>query len=270
MTAEEKTENTAPAKEMGIKILKVYGIVYVLMIILYIVHCVSGSEKVLTSELKPGRRVWSELSFEYKNERIEIAGGNAFTPLLLSTFLESSAAAELEDNKLEVYKTGFPYNLSWAKIYGILNFTGLALLLYTALGDLLPKVLSDYSAKLEKDLSEARKSKELSVQLKARHEEMLKEVAAEKERLIRLAQEEAVHEHKRILAKTEDDVIKLKESLKRHLESEIGESIERLKAEISIEAIAKARQSLTESADKKVHEKMVADFIFEMKGADIK
>lgn len=276
MTADQKqtesaTAENATAKNRGIKILKVYGIIYAVAIISYAVHCFTGSEGLKLSEIEPGRRVWHELTFEAGNDRIEIDSGSGLTDAVVEKFQQSNVARELgNDGTIDFYKKGFFHNIPWAEIFGILNFTGLVLLLYTALGDLLPKVLAEYSEKLNRDLSEARKAKAEEEALKQKYNDMLSEVASEKERLLSLVKEEAEHENKRIIEKTKDDIERIKQELQRHIEAELNESIEMLRSRIGREAIDSAREKLKGSASQSVHEALVSDLIDEMKGAEIK
>ncbi|MHC4886845.1 MAG: hypothetical protein ACYTGH_17350, partial [Planctomycetota bacterium] len=182
-TPEATVDAPTPAKARGILLLKLWGAVYGIAIIAYIAFLAGGSREIGQPELKAGDRLWSNVVFESKGERIELHAGDTVSPALLKTM----KAAYPEDSKLTVYQESGFYHLPFSHILGLLNFAGLVLVLYTLAGDALPKFLVEHCGTVETELAEARAARAEAEALQRKRQAMEQELKAEEERLMAAA-----------------------------------------------------------------------------------
>jgi F0F1-type ATP synthase membrane subunit b/b' len=326
--AEPAAEPRHTARARGVRALKVYGALYLLLLIVYGAHVFTAGREVLPEAIEGGERVWSEVSFEAQpygaityekgsrispemadllverlaretmevepdesrpglvlaepyrlragEERLALEGGTALTAeqvqSLQALAARAAEAAQSEPPKLSVRKTvwlyrdGWLHAVPWAGLLGVYNFLGLALALYTAAGDVVPQILAEHARKMEEELQTAREAQARAAELQRRAEEQARELSAERERILQKAEEEAAQEHERLLRRAREDAERLRESFQRHLETETQSAIDRLRARLGREAVAKAREEMGESYPESAHQGRLAEFILEMKG----
>ena len=260
-----------PARTRGVRWLKVYGVIYLLLIVFFAVHRFTASMEVPVEGLEPGLRLWETLVFEVDGRRDEIAENTVLSPEMVS-HLRASSLATLQDEtgepaRITVHKKNCYQN--WPALFAVWNFLGLALLLYTALGDLVPSALDDYARRQEAEIAAAREARAGAEALEARHAEMLAEMEQERARMQKKADEDATHEYKRIIHQTHEDITRMREALKRHLESEAYQAAASLRGEFAAKVTARARERLAGAVERPVHEALVGDFIRELKGRKI-
>lgn len=267
MTPKETTTipKTNTAMMRGIFLFKCYGIIYVILIILYFIHAFTGSIKVPITGLKGGERFFKNQTFIGKNgEHLEYSAGTELELEMVK--IVHSSAVEGQEKLVPIHRKEFYYNLPWPMIFGIWNFLGLVLLLYTVAGDALPRMLEAHSKAIARELAEAREAMRKSEELIRNYKDLLVELKQERVRLRLKTDEEANAEHNHIIQRTKDDVERMRRALERHLEARVQSATDRLRREISDEVIHRVREEMPVGVDEETHNCIVADFTAEIKG----
>lgn len=257
------------ARSRGIRLLKGFGIVYAVLIILYLVHCASGARPLKLEALQGGERLWQSFSFTTpRGARLELAAGDALPPGWVPLLREGTPGPTVGDEVL-IHKTGLFYNLPWPGLFGVWNFLGLLLVLYTAGGDALPAAIARYQERLQEELEAARAARQEAEALQARREAIDAELAAEAERLKKKAEEDSRAERERLLEQTRETLARLRESQEHTLKAELERAKADLRTEVTRAAIVAARRGLAAELDAKTHEALVADFVIELKRSEL-
>jgi F-type H+-transporting ATPase subunit b len=267
-----------PHKRIGILLLKLWGGIYATVAILYVIHLLTGFTAIPVDELDGGRRLGEGLDFKTEEGlHIEIASGDIVPPATAQVIREYYAGPDAPTlgtadgtRRIAVYKeSAFHKSVPWVGFLAIWNFLGLVLLLYTLVGDLLPKMLANHAERVEAELATARAAREEAEALRERREAMQQELDTERQRLQAKAGEEAKAEHERLVEEARDDIRRMREALERHIETEIQTAADRLRAEFGAEAVGEVRSMLAEGVDDKTQDRLVSEFIIRLKGEQI-
>ena len=232
------------ARARGIGILKVYGVIYAVLIVLYVVNAFSGSVESTIGALKPGDRLWEGVVFEHKGAKAVLEAGAAVNTLMV----DNLRMADKPDTKVLLHKPGLLYNLNWQYVLTLYNVIGMFLAFYTVGGDPVPAALDAESRRIAGELEAARTAKAEAARLEERRAEMMRELEAEKVRLADLAKDEAVRERARIIEEARVDADRLVETVKHRMESEVAEASKRLAREVARQAMALTREEFAGSS----------------------
>jgi F-type H+-transporting ATPase subunit b len=272
-----------PAKQRGIRLMKGWMAAYAIVIVAYLVHGLTGAEFVAADQVGVGRRVWQALYLEFDGQSLELDPGTALSPAA-RRMLESAAtvggayAREGEEWRvadkgratpstfLKLYKRGRFHNLPWSSLLGLLNFAGLALLLYTFLGDPLPAFLHDCSRKVHEQLAKARAARAEAETLEAKRRELAEQLEAEHAQAMERAALDADAEREYLVAAAKRDAERLTETMKHHLDADAHAAAAQLRAAIAARVLQEAHARFAGGVDGEVQDRMVRSFARQLEG----
>ncbi|MFW5856500.1 MAG: hypothetical protein ACOCX4_01370 [Planctomycetota bacterium] len=264
-------DETAPAasgrhKALGIRLLKGYAAVYAVLIVLYFVHVFTGEQAVSVGALEEGMRAWDTIVFETpEGARVEVDPGEAVSDHVAAMAGRVFGPDGQEPFDVTVYKEGAIHAIPFQYVLGIWNFLGLALFLYTAVGDMLPQMLDAHRRQVEEEIRAAREAIDEAKALQRRGEEVRAELDAERKRLREQAETEAREEHERTLQRTRDDIERMRAAHERQLAAELEATVERLRARVARDAVRLAREELAGGVDAGEQEKLIDRFVHEIR-----
>lgn len=230
------------AKAKGMKCLKVYGGIYVVLIVMYAVHLFTGSMPSAVADLKIGDRFWQEFTFEHAGNKMVLEPGVALNALTADLAREGALEPDV---KVLLFKPTFFHNLNWERVFGVWNVLGLVLVLYTLLGDPLPTLLDTERARIAAELEAARAAKAEAQSIQQQRDEMLRSLEEEKLHVAELAREEAAHEKQRIIDEAKADSERMLETLQHHIDASVKDAAKRLAREVAHEAVAQIREEFS-------------------------
>jgi len=273
-----ETPTAGPMKRRGLLLLKVWGALYAVVALAYAVHGLTGAEYVHLDTLSPGRRLWTDMALELDDGREDLVAGETLAPeavekiaprtILFGAFVRqgddwvpaedqvSTGAARY----VRLYRRGTFHNLPWATGLGLLNLAGVALLLFTFLGDPVPAFLDEHARQVRVALDRAKAARMEDERLRREHEKAQREVDAERERSAQLAERDARKEHDRVIADAKKNAEHLANLLETQIQAETQVAIDALRARIAARLIAEARMQLAKGVDEATHAKLVAGF----------
>ncbi|GEM_PF-6598930 len=264
----EAPAEPGPARRRGIRLLKAYAVLYVLLALVYAAHLVTGAAELPAEAARAGMRVWDQVAFTRRGESVEIPAGTTLGPDSARA-LRMAAATAVGPQTVIVYADGWWHRIPWQGVLSVWNFLGLVLILYTAGGDLVVQMLDDYRQRLRADLDRARAAREEAEALRREHERVRADLEAEEKRLSDQAAREAAEQHERLLRETREDVERMRASLEQHIATEVREATARLRVQLVREIMHEARDRLRETADASTHERMMDRFVTRLKETDL-
>ncbi|MFH0910609.1 MAG: hypothetical protein V1918_03760 [Planctomycetota bacterium] len=248
------------ARRRGLRLLKLYLVLYGLCCAAYFVHAFTGKKTVEIAALRAGDRLWESLSFTSPHGPVELAAGTTLSPAMQSTIEEARHTEDLGGG-IGIFKEGLYHRFPWIGFFNAWNVLGLALVLYTFLGDWLPKTLQDHGLRIGEELAEAREAQARAQEIKGEYETLQKALREEEERLRAKGAAEVAEEQNRLLSRTREDMERMRAALERHLEAQVQIAADRLRAAVAVEAVSLARQRLAESLDEAAQRQLVERFI---------
>lgn len=282
---QEQPEATPPgkAKLRGSKLMKVWLRVYLVVIIAYVFHCVTGDEFLTLNELDTGRRLWDALHLEIDGAAQEFEPGTALSPVTMEALRAGSAAAGsyMRDGDewtkadkgpvsptmaLRVFKGGRFHKLPWSTIFGLFNFLGLALLLYTHLGDPIPALLIAHAEKVKEQLLKARTAMGEAEVLETKRKDLLESLDAEHEQAKVRAVKDADAEKEYIVTAAKHDAERMAETIKSHLDADAHAAGAELRANIAARILKKAHDRFATGINKDEHDRMMQSFAVQLEG----
>ena len=291
--------------KQGINLLpfKIYGVIYLVMMIFYIVGLIGSGTVVSSSDwLKAafpnGGSTTDELlkdvnpevatfradvdfAFEtLKGVPVQIRAGEKVTlPVAaeIALAIESDQKNKLTDMKemtfpykeLNLYKTGWFWNINWAYSFTVYNLIGLFMGLYLGLKAPIKKMLGDSATETAEALASARAAKKEAVELREKYEALVSEVEAEKLKLAELLETEKAEERIKQAEIAEAEAKAILKSVKSSINADIAIAAKRLKHEIAEHAVSEAKKILSQKVGEETHKVAVDDFITELKKADL-
>ena len=292
-------------KKQGINLLpfKIYGAIYLVLMICYIV-CIIGSGTEITpaqwlKESFPGggstiEQLLADINPEVANFRadmdisfntlsgvpVQLDVRDKVTPPVateIALAIQSDQQKGVQDIKqmvfpykvLDIYKSGWFWNINWAYTFTVYNILGLFIGLYLGLKAPIKKMLGDSATETAKALASAREAKKDAAELKAKYEALVSEVAEEKKRLQESLEKEKELERVRQQEIAEIEAKTILKNVKSSINADIELAATRLKQEIAEHAVTEARKILAQEVDQNTHSEAVEDFIVELEKTDL-
>ncbi len=297
-------------KKSGINMLpfKIYGAIYLVLMICYIVGLIGCDTTISTKEwlqksfpsggdtvaqlLKDVNaeeaefRAKTEYSFDtLEGVQVDIKPGDRLTlPVAaeLARAIKSDekkglSAADEKDEKsmifpyaeLKVYKKGWFWNIDWVYFFTVINILGLFIGLYFGLRAPVGKMLGDSAADTAEALATARAAKKEAIALKSKYEKLVDEVEAEKKRLLENLELEKENERLRQKEFAEQEAKAILKNVKGSINADIEIAAARLKQEIAEHAVKEARKILRSEVNEANHKAAVADFIAQLDDVEL-
>ena len=289
----------------GINLLpfKIYGAIYLVMMIFYIVGLI-GSSTVVTSsdwlkaafpnggstteellkDVKPDVATFrADVDYAFdtlKNVPVQIKAGEKVTlPVAaeIALAIESDQKKGVTDTKemafpykeMNIYKAGWFWNINWAYSFTVYNLLGLFMGLYLGLKAPIKKMLGDSATETAEALASAREAKREAAELRAKYEALVSEVEAEKIKLAELLETEKAEEKIKQAEIAEAEAKAILKSVKSSINADIAIAATRLKHEIAEHAVNEAKKILSHKVSEETHNDAVDDFITELEKADL-
>ncbi len=173
------------------------------------------------------------------------------------------AEAEEAEASAETEKESTPsiLKLDATIIWSIVNVLLLFVLLRIFLFKPVKKIMEERTASIQKDIDEAKKSREEAEALRAECDEKIARAQAEAEEIVTRAREEAAAEKQEILQQSKDEAERMIDSASRNIESERQRSLQEAQNQIADLAIAAASKIVGENMDDSRNRKLVDDFL---------
>ena len=168
--------------------------------------------------------------------------------------------------KIVVTGKGEPIGINATAAFVVLNFLILVVVLHGLLWDPLMKVLDERARRVQEDLNSARLERQRAEELRQRYENALAQAHTEAEDIKFRKLKEAAAEGEKIIAKAREDARRLLDDTKKQVEAEFVEARRRLQREAAQLAVSIARKILEREVDEKKHHDLVARFIKETGG----
>jgi len=168
--------------------------------------------------------------------------------------------------KIAVTGKGEPIGINATAAFVVLNFLILVVVLHGLLWDPLMRVLDERARRVQEDLNSARLERQRAEELRQRYENALAQAHTEAEDIKFRKLKEAAAEGEKIIAKAREDARRLLDDTKKQVEAEFVEARRRLQREAAQLAVSIARKILEREVDEKKHHDLVARFIKETGG----
>ncbi len=293
MPNEPQTGNTdhAPsrvARQRGVLLLKYWAVAYAALAAVYAVHCFTGARYVRLSTVAAEQRVWDRIVGRLGGHELNVGRGDTLSAAVAESlrtegvrirhgafvrrdqrWLPAGRRDAAEDLHVRVFASGLLHRLPWSGLIGLVNFIGVALVLYTALGDVAPAFLARHAAQVEHDLDMARTAVAEAEALRQKREAALSALAAERSELAARAETDAKAEYSELLAQARLTGDRVTETLKRRLEADIASAAVALRIEVGADVVKAARERLAAEADEQLHARMVDAFIRQVEGMEL-
>lgn len=146
-------------------------------------------------------------------------------------------------------------------IWSIVNVLLLFVLLRIFLFKPVKKIMEDRTAAIQKDIDEAKKSREEAEALRAECDEAVAKAKAEAEEIVTKAREDTAAEKQEILQQSKDEADRMIDAASKNIESERQRSMQEAQAQIADLAIAAASKIVGENMDDDRNRKLVDDFL---------
>lgn len=223
-------------------------------------------------------RAWEEIIFEsHGGVRHAVGRGHRLTPYeagaLAKTILaqaETPGETPREIDELVLYRETALAQLPWPYVMQVYNLLGLFLLLRAFAWGPIRVVLDGKAAVTRQQLATARAAREETERLRARREEILREVAAERARLQETAATEFAQERARILEAAKAEAEGMIASLRAGLRADVDHAAAGLRRRVVREAVAEARVILEREATAEDHEDAVRTFLRDIESREIR
>lgn len=265
------------AKRRGMRMAKVWMAAYACLVIAYVLHGVTGAEFVRVDALTAGRRPWHALHVESAGGTEEIAPGAALSPAALETVLagaplmggftrEGDAWRRAEKGPatsslfIKLYKADALHNLPWPSLLGLFNFAGLALLLYTFLGDPLPAMLREWTTKVREQLERTRAARAEAAALQDKERVFAAQLDVERTQAMEQAERDAEAERDYLIEAAKRDAGKRTEAMQHHIESDAKAAAAQLRAAVARRVLEQARARFAEGGDGVTQDAMIRAF----------
>ncbi len=146
-------------------------------------------------------------------------------------------------------------------IWSIVNVLLLFILLRIFLFKPVKKIMEERTAAIQKDIDEAKKSREEAEALRAECDAAVTQARAEAEEIVTKAREDAAAEKQEILQQSKDEADRMIDAAAKNIESERQRSLQEAQAQIADLAIAAASKIVGENMDDDRNRKLVDDFL---------
>ena len=286
-------------KSAGVNLLpfKIYGVIYVLLMACYITGVIGrdvtvpvtdwvsqafpkGGESLVQLQKdadvqKAQFRADKDYSFDTLNDiPVAISAGQKVT-LPIAAEIALAVQKDIKDNKtlkemsfpykeLQIYKNGWFWNINWAYTFTVYNILGLFVGLYFGLKAPVGKMLGDSAHETSEALAAARAARREAGELKEKYDQLLQELAAEKERLSKVLIQEEESEKVKQHQNAEYEAQEILKSVKGSINADIEMAARKLKQEIAAHAVQEARVMLAKELDERMHDSVVDDFIADL------
>ncbi|MBE6861953.1 MAG: F0F1 ATP synthase subunit B [Ruminococcus sp.] len=173
------------------------------------------------------------------------------------------AEAEGNETAAETEEESTPsiLKLDATVIWSIVNVLLLFILLRIFLFKPVKKIMEDRTAAIQKDIDEAKKSREEAEALRAECDAAVAQAKAEAEEIVTKAREDAAAEKQEILQQSKDEADRMIDAAAKNIESERQRSMQEAQAQIADLAIAAASKIVGENMDDSRNRKLVDDFL---------
>jgi len=168
--------------------------------------------------------------------------------------------------KISVTGKGSLMDINVTAGFVILNFLILVLVLHGLLWDPLMKVLDERTRRVQEDLNTARLERQKAEELRQRYENALAQAHLEADDIKYRKLKEAAAQGEKIIAKAREDARRLLDDAKKQVEAEYIEAQKRLRREAAALAVSIAKKILEREIDEAKHHEIVTRFIEEMGG----
>lgn len=272
----------AVARTWGLRLLKLWAVVYAIVLCAYAVHRLTGSEVITIQQLRAGQRVWAQVAVEDARGRLELVPGQVISPASLDRLRDGAVVegglAQAEGKwrptgepgtgapeAIGLYQQGGLHRLPWAWLLGALNFLGLAIVLYTLLGDIVPAYLAARSASIYADLDAAQEAVAETEKLAAKDRMLTEELEAERARTAVRVVQDAEAEREYLVAEARKNATRITDSFQHHLNSELQAAVAELRADIAGQLVDEVRGQFKEQLDGHIHDHMVASLVEQLR-----
>ncbi|OGV65845.1 MAG: hypothetical protein A2498_09905 [Lentisphaerae bacterium RIFOXYC12_FULL_60_16] len=273
------------AKRHGKRLAKIWMAAYACLIVAYVAHGLTGAEFMRLDALTEGRRLWRELYVELNGKPLEIDAGEAVSPATLRGLQsgatlaggftrEGDAWRRAEKGPaapslfIALYKTDAFHGLPWRSILGLFNFAGLALLLYTLLGDPLPAFLRACSNAVRERLAAARAAQIEAAALQGRERELMAQLEAESVQAMEQAARDAGAEREYLVEAAKCEAEKMTVAMRRHLEADEKAAAAQLRAAVVRRVLEQARVRFAAGMEGEAQDRMIRAFVRQLEGMD--
>jgi len=270
------------ARTLGVRLLKLWAGVYAVVLCAYAVHRLTGFDVVAIQQLRVGQRVWAQVAVEDASGRLELDPGQTISPTSLGRLCDGAIVqggfTQTEGRwqptggpdtgapeAIRLYRQGVLHRLPWAALLGLLNFLGLAILLYTLLGDVVPAYVGGCVESVRAELDTAQEAVAKAEELAEKDRMLTEELDAERARTEARVGQDAEAEREYLIAEARKNAARIIDSFKHHLDSELQAAVAELRADIASQLVDEVRGEFKQQSDGHIHDHMVASFVEQLR-----
>lgn len=213
--------------------------------------------------------LWENLTFKFNGVQYRFPADERITAdeaVILARYLATLPADETSV-AIKVNRYDFPEH-TWAVMMTIFNLAGLFLFLVVFLREPITGFLDGQAADTARALATARDAQAEAERLKDKYAALVGEIEAEKTRLAETAKEELAKEREHILHTAKHEAEGMLGILQSHLDTELAAARTRLQREVSLEALALARELVKTETTEADHQRDVEAFIRQLEEAE--
>lgn len=174
-----------------------------------------------------------------------------------STESETAASTEKEESGQSILK--FDATIIWSIVNIIILFVLLRIFLFKPVN----KLMEERTAAIQKDIDEAKKSREEAEALKAECKESVADARNQAQDIVAKAREEAASEKQEIIQQSQDEASRIIDAASITIENERKRSIQDAQAQLADLAIVAASKIIGENVDDEKNRRLVDKFLAE-------